>query len=150
VTIEPSEADRVLREFIAALNQWQRDLYLRWRLDKYEFTGKSLRAGARERSSEELADDWARLASRFVSPSCRLHSSPPEVISSPPVFDGAEARPFVVVAENEPDTAVFELTASLNARFRFVMRKGTIAWLVHDLLSPPDSSDEPWQQGHVV
>jgi hypothetical protein len=139
----------MLRSFLAALNQWQRNAHLRWRLDNYKFTGKAVLTKAQDRSLAELQQDWSAIATQFISPKCRLHSAAPDVIASPPVFDRVESR-VVQLVDESPDSITLEVTGSLNARYRFVLHKSEASWLVHDLLCLADTPTEQWRAGYIV
>ena len=146
----PHDAIATLRGFLTALNQWQRDSYLRFRLDNYEFTGKALRVNAIERSLDELGQDWSRLASRFISSDCRFYRAPLDVLSHPPVFDGFESRQIVRVPENTSHLVTLETTSALNSPFRFLLDSGESGWRIAEILAPPELSDKPWQKAYLV
>jgi len=150
VELSTEEAEVALRRFLGALNQWQRNAHLRWRLDTYEYTGLAIRAAAIERSPDELARDWAELADAFIARESRFHKFPPDVISFPPVFEDSDQRPFVHISTDPGDLVTLEVLGAFDSQYRFIMRAIGSRWYVQDLLSPPESQERPWQPGFFV
>jgi hypothetical protein len=135
-------SETVLRDFLSAFNQWQRDAYLRWRLDNYDFTGDAIRAAARERTADELQADFAQITADYCSPQSGL-DKPPETIAHPPVFDGFQDRAVKLI--DRGDTYLFEVENAMGFPYRFSMVNMHGRWLIGALSCEPASPGEPWQ-----
>lgn len=140
-------ASALLCRFLAALNQWQRNSWRRDRIDNYKFNNPHPLSV--ERTHEQLAQDWDDIAKQFISSDCRLYAEPPSVLSSPPVFDGADARPPRVVSVGDRE-AILEVVGGIATTYRFVLRRASASWSIQDILVPSDDGSEQWEQSDIL